>query len=152
MSNPIVISSSSSGPKVVLKKGIRRWRCTKVDTKEGKDVKGNPVTKIRFHLRHENAFALKSCNAKLTPDTSPKQSALTDWLLSAAPEEFGPIRMNIDKVWELCQSFPGREWTLLTEPDGDWNNIVDVVEVHGKCPPSDSAEPQADANTDDVPF
>lgn len=130
-SNPIVVSSGSSGPKVVLKKGVRRWRCTKVDTKPGKDMKGNPITKIRFHLRHEDAFALKSVSHKWNP-----KSYLYQWIAEAAPQDFEECKNNTEMVWSLCQDLVGREWDLLTEPDGDWNNVVNVVECHGKVAPA----------------
>lgn len=148
MSNPIVVSGSMS-EKVALPDGEYRFRCSKVDTKEGKDMEGNPVTKIRFHFRTnfngKDAYATTSVNAKLN-----ERSRLYAFLKAAAPKEFrGPAREDATAAWKLCQDIVGREFTLEIQHKDGWNNIVEILEAHGKTQKDVAAEQPDD---DDVEF
>lgn len=150
MTNPIVVSGSKT-EKVALPNGEYRFRCSKVDTKEGKDMNGDPVTKIRFHFRTtfegKDAYCMYSVNAKLN-----ERSRLYGFLKQAAPKEFrGAAREDKAAAWAICQGIVGREYTIYIEHKDGWNNFLEIIEAHGKQAKDEFVGP-ADEDDDDVEF
>ncbi len=145
MDNPIVVSSGEQREKVVLPKGRYRIRGKKLDTKEGTDKLGKPVTKIRFYFEiltdtDRTGFVMVSCNARLNP-----KSYLYKFMSELFPDDFvGKVREDKAATWALAKTFVGGLWEakISVSDDGQWNNVEVIIDQIKTAP--ESLPPEAE--------